>query len=98
MPLETASMNRLPRDIPIDSKHENENQRINAGTAPPDGCLLASRQLSVGRPDLSLRQSVAEASAHPRRCEAHAAGPLGHDARPELHLRPLEPGHKEIRR
>ncbi len=65
--------------------------------APRDGCLLARRQLSVGRPDLSARQSAAEAAADARGCEAHAAGALGHHARAELHLRAPEPGHQEIR-
>ena len=67
------------------------------GTAPQDGRLLARRQLSVGRPDLSLRQSAAEAAADARGREAHAAGTLGHDPGAELHLRAPEPGHQEVR-
>src|ERR1019366_5462129 len=35
--------------------------------------LLARRQLSIGRPDLSLRQSFAEAAADAGGREAHAA-------------------------
>ena len=66
-------------------------------TAAQDGRLLARRQLPVGRADLSLRQPAAEAAAGAGRREAHAAGPLGHDPRAELHLRAPEPGHQEIR-
>jgi xylulose-5-phosphate/fructose-6-phosphate phosphoketolase len=62
-----------------------------------DGCLLARRQLPVRRPDLSFRQPVAQAAAGAHGCEAHAAGPLGHDPRAEFHLRASEPGHQEIR-
>ena len=43
--------------------HENKYQHTHAGTAPQDGRLLARRQPSFGRPDLSLRQSAAEAGA-----------------------------------
>ena len=70
---------------------------LHPGTARQDRRLLARRQLSVGRPDLSLRQPAAEAAADARGRQAHAARPLGHDARPELHLRPPEPGHQEVR-
>src|SRR6202030_2536051 len=76
---------------------DHENQHTHAGIAPQDGCLLARRQLSVGWPDLSLRQSAAEAAADARGCEAHAAWTLGHDPWPELHLPTLEPGHQKIR-
>src|SRR5664279_6336146 len=53
---------------------KHENQHTHAGTAPQDGRLLACRQLSVGRPDFSIRQSVDEAAAHAYGREAHAAG------------------------
>ncbi len=76
---------------------DHDKQHPLPGTAPQNGCLLARRELSVGRPDLSLRQSAAEAAAGARGREAHAAGALGHDARAELHLRAPEPGHQEIR-
>ena len=75
--------------------HEDKNAF--PGTTPQDGCLLARRQLSVGRPDFPLRQSAAEAAADAGGCKAHAAGTLGHDPRAELHLRASEPGHQKIR-
>src|SRR5207244_8937925 len=75
--------------------HESRSAR--AGAAPQNGRLLARRQLSVGRPNLSLRQSAAEAAAENLGCEAHAAGTLGYDPGAELHLRAPEPGHQEIR-
>src|ERR1035437_6283805 len=61
----------------VGANRENKNQHTHAGTAPEDGCLLARRQLSVGRPDLSLRQSAVEATANACRCEAHAASVSG---------------------
>ncbi len=67
------------------------------GTARPDGCLLARRELPLGGTDLPLRQPAAEAAADARGREAHAAGALGHDSRAELHLRAPEPGHQEVR-
>ena len=73
-----------------------ECQHTHAGTAAEDGRLLARRQLFVGGPDLSLRQSAAQAAAGARGCQTHAAGALGHHPRAELHLRPPEPGHQEV--
>ena len=73
-----------------------EPQRTHSGTAPQDECLLARRQLSVGRPDLSLRQSAAEGAAETVAREAAGGRTLGHDAGPELHLRASEPGHQEV--
>ena len=54
------------------------------------------RQLSVGRPDLSLRQSVAAGAAEAVAREAAGGRALGHDAGPELHLCAFEPGHQEV--
>src|SRR6266540_4289034 len=76
---------------------DHDIQCTDAGTARQDRCLLARCQLSIGRPDLSLRQSAAEAAAGARGCEAPFAGTLGHDSGSELHLRALEPDHQEIR-
>ena len=76
---------------------EHENLRTDPRPALSNGRLLARRQLPVGGTNLSLRQSAAEAAARARGREAHAAGTLGHDARPELHLRAPEPGHQEVR-
>ena len=88
-----------PASSPGASLHENHHPH--AGPAPPPGCVLAGRQLPVGRPDLSLRQSPPPPAAGARRREAlpPAAGPLGHrDAEPEFHLHaPPEPGHPEVR-
>ena len=87
----------LEQDGKRNFTYEHKNGDAWAGTTAQDGRLLARRQLPVGRPDLSLRQSAAEAAAGARGREAHAAGPLGHDPRAELHLRALEPGHQEVR-
>ncbi len=73
------------------------DQPLSAELAAKDGRLLAGRQLPVGRPDLSLRQSAAERAAAARAHQAAAAGPLGHHAGAELHLRPPEPGHQAVR-
>src|SRR5436309_14857333 len=66
------------------------------GSPQKNGCLLASGKLSVGRPDLPLRQSAAEAPADAGTRQAAAPRTLGHDARAELYLRPPEPGHQRI--
>src|SRR5580658_7128055 len=58
--------------------------------ASQDECLLASSQLSVGRPDLSLRQPVAQGAACALACEAAGGGALGDDAWAEFHLRAFE--------
>src|SRR6266516_3119584 len=55
-----------------------------------DGCVLAGRQLPVGRPDLSLRQPAAQATAHKGTHQAAAPRSLGDDTRFELHLRSPE--------
>ena len=67
------------------------------GRTAQNGRLLARRQLSVGRPDLPLRQSAAHGAAHARAHQAAAARPLGHHAGAELHLCPLQPPDQEIR-
>ena len=59
--------------------------------------LLARRELPLRRPDLSLRQSAAEASRSDGAHQAAPARPLGHDAGPELHLRAPEPAHQGAR-
>ena len=66
-------------------------------TAAKNGRLLAGRQLSVGRPDLSVRQSAAERAAEAGTHQAAAAGPLGHHAGAEFHLRPPEPPDQRTR-
>jgi sporulation protein YlmC with PRC-barrel domain len=76
----------------VDEPAAKEHSR----TAPQDGCLLASRQLSVGWSDLSLRQSVAEGAAETVAREASGGRTLGHDAGPELYLRAFEPDHQEV--
>ena len=62
-----------------------------------DRRLLARRQLPVGRPDLSLRQSAAARAADQGTHQAAAARPLGHDAGPQLHLRALQSAHQRAR-
>src|SRR5215470_16175334 len=51
-----------------------------------DRCLLASRQLPLGRPDLSLRQSLAREAPDQGAHQAPAARSLGNHAGLELHL------------
>ena len=75
----------------------HEHQHTIAGTPPQDGRLLAGRELSFGRADLSVRQSAAQTAADARRRQAHAARTLGHHARAEFHLRASESRHQEIR-
>src|ERR1039458_9970519 len=67
----------------VGANRENKNQHTYAGTAPKDGCLLARRQLFVGGPNLSLRQSIAEAAAKAIAREAAGGRALGHDAGPD---------------
>src|ERR1700723_1013163 len=66
------------------------------GTAPPHGCVLASRQLPIGRPALPLRQSAAEKATRTIACETACGRALGYDTGPELHLCSPEPGHQEV--
>ena len=75
----------------------HSRQALVARSAAKNGRLLAGRQLSLGRADLSLRQPAAEAAADAGGREAHAAGALGHYAGTELHLRASEPDHQKIR-
>jgi len=49
------------------------------------------RQLSIRRADLPLRQPSAEEAARAGAREAAGGRALGHNAGPELHLRPSEP-------
>src|SRR5580700_1177867 len=67
------------------------------GTAAKDRCLLARRQLPVGRADLSVRQPAVEGTLEARARQAHAARTLGYDAGPELYLRSPESRHQEVR-
>ncbi len=63
-----------------------------------DRRLLAGRELSVRRPDLPFRQSAAARAALSD--DAHQAAPprpLGHDARPQLHLRPPQSADQKAR-
>jgi uncharacterized BrkB/YihY/UPF0761 family membrane protein len=54
--------------------------------------LVARRQLSLGRTDLSVRDNpLAARAADARAHQAAPARPLGHDARAELHLRASQP-------
>src|ERR1035437_3686778 len=85
---------KRPHAVNIGVNHEN--QHTHSGSPPQDGCLLARRQLFVGRPDLSLRQSLAKGTAKALAREAPGGWTLGHHARPKLHLRAFEPGHQEV--
>ena len=56
---------------------QHENRHAHAEPRRKDRCLLARGQLSVGWPDLPLRQSAAEAPAGARGREAHLLGHWG---------------------
>ena len=66
-------------------------------SAGPDGRLLAGLELPLRRPDLSLRQPAAREAAPARARQAAPARALGHDAGPELRLRPPQPRHPRAR-
>ena len=53
--------------------------------------VVAGGELPVGRPDLPARQPAAARAAAGRARQAAAARSLGHDPRPQLHLRAPEP-------
>ena len=61
-----------------------------------DAYWRAANYLSVGQIYLCDNPLLKE-PFKPRAHQAAAAGPLGHDARTELHLRPSEPGDQAIR-
>ena len=81
--------------------NELHDMKTNNNTLTPDSlekdqCLLARCKLSLGRPDLSLRQSTAEATAKTFGREAAGRRTLGNDAGSEFHLCAFEPGHQEV--
>ena len=61
------------------------------------GRLLARRQLSLGRPDLSLRKSDAARAAETGARQAAGGRALGHDAGAEFHLRPSQSSDQAAR-
>ena len=63
-----------------------------------DAALLAGRQLPDRRPDLPAGQPAAARAAAAGAHQAAPARPLGHLARPELHLRPPQPADPGARR
>ena len=79
------------------SKAPTAGNPLSKDELPPDGCLVARRELSFGRADLSARQSAAEAAADARAHQAAAAWTLGHDARTEFYLCASEPRHQGAR-
>ena len=80
-----------------DQRRQYDGKRAVRQGAGIDRCVLAGRQLPLGRPDLSLRQPAAQAIAHKGTHQAAAPRPLGNDARFELHLRSPEPADQEAR-
>ena len=69
---------------------------LGRGPRAPDD-VVAGGELPVGRPDLPARQPDAASPAAGRGRQAAPAGSLGHDARPQLHLRAHEPRHHPAR-
>jgi acetate kinase len=78
------------------TKERKHEQASLPRTARKDERLLARGQLPVCRPNLSLRQPSPQAAAETGARETPVAWPLGHHARVELPLRPLEPRHQEV--
>jgi hypothetical protein len=76
--------------------HGHDRHRAPAGGrgARAPRRLLARRELPVRGADLPARQPAAARAAHARAHQATAARALGHDAGPELHLRPSESRHR----
>ncbi len=71
---------------------DHRSRRVRHGRRPrPRRRLVARRQLPVRRPDLPAGQPAAARAAVARPRQAPPARPLGHDARPEPHLRPSQP-------
>ena len=62
-----------------------------------DAWWRAANYLSVGQIYL-LGNPLLREPLRPEHVKSAAARPLGHDARPELHLRPPEPGDRGARR
>ena len=74
----------------------NKAESVVSRFAAKDKRLLARCQLSLSRPDLSLRQSPAEGTAKIIPREASGGWTLGHNAGPELYLCTLKPGDQEV--
>src|SRR5690606_35538835 len=62
-------------------------------TLEAHGCVLARRELPLGRADLPDGEPAAQGAAAAGTREAAAARALGHDAGAEFRLRPSEPDH-----
>ena len=67
--------------------------RSTTPSSSPGRRLVAGGQLPDGRPDLPAGQPAAPPTAGAGPHQAPPARPLGHLARPELPLRPPQPGH-----
>src|SRR5262245_37839029 len=83
----------------VQSDARNRIRACNGGRSKCAGIvwsrrLLARRQLSVGRPDLSARQSTPQEAAAIRAREATTVGALGNDAGTQFHLLSPEPDHQ----
>src|SRR5574340_1803754 len=64
------------------------------GVTAKDGRVLARGQLSLRRPDLPVRQSVAETAAQARAHQAAVAWSLGYDPWSEPHICSSQPAHQ----
>src|ERR1700738_1211210 len=80
-----------------DSKEVDDGKRAGRQRTGIDGCVLAGRQLPVGRSDLSLRQPAAQANPNKGTHQAAAPRPLGNNPGVELHLCPPNPLNKKDR-
>src|SRR5688572_29150185 len=65
--------------------------------AAADRWTVACGELSLGRADLPVRQSVVEEAPDAEACEAALARTLGHDTGTELYLVAPEPDHQTAR-
>ena len=74
-----------------------ENTRSHTRSAPKNGRILARGELSVRRPDLSLRQSAAEGTAERGHIKPRLLGHWGTSPGLNLDLRPSESRHQGAR-
>jgi hypothetical protein len=96
-PRECRHVKNGPHRNRRDCHDPNAGQHTDGRRDRQAGCVLAGRQLSVSRANLSVRQPPPEGAAEGGTRQAQAARPLGHNSRPQLHLRAPQSPHQEKR-
>src|SRR5690606_15535399 len=94
---ESAGGNDGEEQPEVCRRADADARRRTGSPSQEDGCVLARRELPGGRPDLPDGESAASRAAQTRARETAAAGTLGYDTRPELHLRAPESNHPRAR-